>query len=319
MKYFIFLILIITGCANATSQTNNNPDTSWCNHQPREAFKKLKEIKISNSWFKVYSAGDNVIAISEPYNFEEVISYLILGNRKALLFDTGLGLDSISPVIKQLTKLPVTVINSHTHYDHIGGNYEFENILAMNTGFTIKHSKEGWNHDAVRHEVTSDAFCLPKLPGTDTAHYHIRPFKISQFIKDGDEIDLGGRKLQIISVPGHTPDAIALLDKTNGYLWTGDSFYEGPIYLFAEATDLSAYEKSIAKLAKLVPTLKVIFPSHNNPVCDPERLTELKDDFAKVKNGEAKGIDDGKDPVLIRFQYFDFLIRRSELEKFVHQ
>src|SRR5580704_17282556 len=133
----------------------------------RKALNQLTEIKTSSSWFKVYRLKKNGIAMVEPYNFEEVISYLILGRSRAVLFDTGMGLDSISLLVRELTRLPVTVINSHTHYDHTGGNHEFTHILAMHTAFTQRNAKYGWAHDAVRHEVAADAFCLQRLPGTD--------------------------------------------------------------------------------------------------------------------------------------------------------
>ncbi len=318
MKYCCLFVLLIFISQYSISQPTNTA-SDWCNHPIRESFSKLDEIKTTSKWFKVYHAGDQVIAIFEPYNFEEVISYLIVGSDSALLFDTGMGLDAISPVIKQLTQLPVIVINSHTHFDHIGGNYEFQNILAMKTDFTIKHARYGYGHTEINQEVTKAALCLQQRPSIDTAHYHTKPFKIARFVKDGDEIDLGKRKLQIISIAGHAPDAIGLLDKSNGYLWTGDTFYEGPIYLFGEGTNLVAYEKSITRLAEMAPRLKSVFPSHNNPVCKPERLLELKNDFASMKNDKLKGSDGGNNALLFQFQYFGFLIDKNELQKFRSQ
>ncbi|MBS1667459.1 MAG: MBL fold metallo-hydrolase [Bacteroidetes bacterium] len=316
MRYILFLFLSLYTSSNAISQITEITDSDWCNHPYRESLQKLTEIKVQSNWFKVYRVGQNVIAIVEPYNFEEVISYLILGKNKALLFDTGIGVDSISPVVKQLTKLPVLVLNSHTHFDHIGGNYEFKNILALKTSYTLKHAKEGWNHDSIKDEVTKGSLCLQRLPGFDTSHYYIHPFEISQFVKDGDEVDLGGRKLKIIAVPGHTMDAIALFDSTNGYLWTGDTFYEGPIYLFAEETYLLAYEKSITTLAKMAPRLKKVFPSHNNPISEPVRLVELKNNFLTMKAGKVKPTDAGNNMLLFQFQYFGFLIDKNQLVKF---
>lgn len=313
MKKIFLLIPIWITSLYAFPQTSPTAPTDWCQHPPRPALQKLTEIKTSHNWFKVYQAGKDVFAIIEPYNFEEVISYLILGKSGALLFDTGMGMDSISPVISQLTSLPVTVINSHTHYDHIGGNYEFSNILAMPTDFTMKHAKEGWSHADVQHEVTEDAFCRQYLPGLDTARYHIRPFRITKFVKDGDQIDLGGRTIQIIAVPGHTPDAIALLDTDNGYLWSGDTFYEGAIYLFREETDIKAYEKSVSRLAALAPKLKAVFPAHNNPITSPKRLTELKDKLAQLKKGEVKGKGDSDTTLLFQFEGFGFLIGKQQL------
>lgn len=111
-------------------------------------------------------------------------------------------------------------------------------------------------------------------------------------------------------------DAIALLDKTNGYIWTGDTFYEGPIFLFAEGTDLLAYEKSIAKLAKMASQLKRVFPSHNNPISQPERLIELKTNFIKMKSSQVKPTDAGSNLLLFQFPYFNFLIGKAQLETF---
>ncbi|MEN9701240.1 MAG: hypothetical protein RIR55_555, partial [Bacteroidota bacterium] len=114
MRYATILIILLFISFEAYNQTTTN----ICNNPLRASLNKLPEIKTKSKWFKVYRVGDNVLAIVEPYNFEEAISYLILGNNKALLFDTGIGVDSISLVVKQLTKLPILVINSHSHYDH---------------------------------------------------------------------------------------------------------------------------------------------------------------------------------------------------------
>ena len=315
MKQIYSLLLLILLSSKSYSQSSYTLDKSICNNPLRESLKKLPEIKTSSTWFKVYSVGNNVIAIIEPYNFEEAICYLILGKNKALLFDTGIGVENMSSLVKQLTSLPILVLNSHTHYDHIGGNYEFENVLSLNTDFTKKNSNDGWDHEAVKHEVTNEAICLQKTTRLDTANYLIRPYKIARFIVNDDEIDLGNRKLKIISIPGHTPDAIALLDKRNGYLWTGDTYYDGPIYLFAKETNLLDYQNSVEKIAKIAPELKKVFPSHNNPVSDPKRLIELKLAFEIIKNGIAKSKIDEDNAVLFQFQHFGFKINKELLEK----
>ncbi|AXT20917.1 MBL fold metallo-hydrolase [Flavobacteriaceae bacterium AU392] len=309
--YIYFLSLLLIGCISKPKTNAEN----WCNQTLRTQFSELKEIKTSSDWFKVYELETNTYAIAEPYNFQEVISYLIIGNEKAVLFDSGMGLSSIAKVVKQLTELPIIVINSHTHYDHIGGNHEFKNILAMNTEFTKGRSKNGLSHNIVKHEVASNAFCSEKLPELDVLQYYINPFPISQFIEDGSIINLGNRSLEIIAVPGHTIDAIALLDKTNGLLWTGDTFYEGPIWLFDEGTDLSAYQKSIEKLSALSPHLKKVFPAHNTPVAKPIRLVELTTAFNQVITGTKIAIETDNDTyALFEFEHFSFMIRRNLLD-----
>lgn len=123
----LLIVMLLTG--NCNFQDTKPTVTNWCDKPLRSGLEKLKEIKTSRPWFKVYDVGHDTYAIDEPYNWEETIAYLILGKNKALLFDTGMGMDSISLVVKELTKLPVCVLNSHTHQDHIGGNYELPKYL----------------------------------------------------------------------------------------------------------------------------------------------------------------------------------------------
>lgn len=86
---------------------------------------------MKNNWFTVKQLKPRIWGIGEFNHFEKVISYLIVGKRRALLFDTGLGIQSIEKVIRALTKIPILVINSHTHFDHIGGNKEFNRIKRI--------------------------------------------------------------------------------------------------------------------------------------------------------------------------------------------
>lgn len=305
------------GCSSAPEVEK---PADWCAQPVREVFRELPEIAVPGDWFKVYEVGDSVYAIAEPYNFQEVISYLILGQERALLFDTGMGLDSISPIVKALTPLPVTVINSHTHYDHIGGNYEFDRVLALPTEYTRHWAAQGWTHEQVKGEVTPEALCMHHLAHPDTANYHIKPFKIAPFLADEQVIDLGQRQITVLSVPGHTPDGIALLDRQAGYLWTGDVFYEAPIWLFFDGTDLDAYETSIQRLAAISPGLRKVFPAHNTPVAEPVRLVELVRAFEQVVSGAKKPLaqepgssTEGSEADTYAFDHFSFLIRRDFL------
>ncbi len=276
----ITLIVLLAGCADPT------PDR--CKDLPREAYRHLEELSVSSDWFKVYAVAPGVIAITEPFQWQEVISYLVLGSERAILFDTGLGIGALRAVTRELTNKPVTVVNSHTHFDHIGGNAEFDHVLGMNTDHTRK-SAQGLPNEDVREEVAPAALCRPLPDGVSEDTYRIRPFVIHEFIRDGHEIDLGDRVLEVLSIPGHAPDAIALLDREAGYLWTGDSFYEGTIWLYWPGTDLQAYEQSVERMANLVPALTMVFPSHSNPIAAPARLLELRDAFQRVMNGSVDG------------------------------
>ena len=317
------VMLFVLGIGIPTSCDHNigTENYSWCDETLRPELGAHEELTTSRSWFKVFGVGNGVFAILEPYNFQEIVSYLIIGNQRALLFDTGMGMDSMSLLIEELTDLPVTVINSHTHYDHIGSNHEFDHILGVDTAYTHNWSNNGWGHEAVRHEVAPDAFCSTHLPHLDTAKYQIFPYEINEFVKDGQEIDLGERIIKVLFTPGHTPDAISLYDKENGYLWTGDTFYEGTIWLFFEGTDLDAYHSSITKMASLSTGLKSIFPGHNLPISDPQLLPDFVERFEMIINGD-KSPNVGEDfghpeddrAAIFDFGMYSFLIRKDALK-----
>jgi len=297
--------------AAATSLASAQASERWCDHLPRPAYAAIERVAGSDSWFQVYRVAPGVFAIYEPYQFQEVISYLITGSEQALLFDTGMGISQIRAVVNELTRLPVRVVNSHTHYDHVGGNADFDPILGMDAAFT-RRSAEGLAHDAVQGEVAPEALCRALPEGVVADTYRIRPFKIGGLLKDGDRLDLGDRTLEVLSVPGHTPDAIALLDRAAGLLWTGDTFYEGPIWLFVPETDFDAYARSVDRLARLVPDLRLLLPAHNTPVAAPARLGELKAAVAAVRAGTAKSHPDAEGRLEYEFDGFSLLMRADQ-------
>ena len=288
----------------ASSLAAQQPE--WCKKLPRPAYRKLKRVPTADQWFEVYKIRPGVFAIYEPHQLEEVISYLILGADKAALFDTGMGISNIQAVVAGLTKLPVSVVNSHTHNDHVGDNWRFSDVYGMDRDFSRANAR-GSKEDP-QAELAPDEICGALPAGFDAKAYATKPFHITHWLHDGDKIDLGGRTLQIIGTPGHTPDQIALLDEKNGLLFTGDSFYLGPIYPYRPETDLDAYVASMQRLGMLVPRLQLLLPSHNTPVADPSYLPKIVMAIQQVRRREVKPVaKDGKHEYL--FDGFSFLMR----------
>jgi len=281
---------------------------SWCERPPRPGWAAHERVAGASSWFAVYRLEAGVFALYEPFQAQEVISWLILGEERALLFDTGMGLAPIRPVVEELTGLPVVVLNSHTHYDHMGGNAEFEAILALDSDYGRRNAG-GWEHAAVAGELDPQALCGEKLPGFDPASFRIRPFRATGLVADGHGIDLGGRRLEVLGLPGHSPDSIALLDRAAGLLWSGDTFYEGPIWLYFPGTDLDAYARSVRGLARLAPGLRRVFPSHNTPVAAPEKLVAVARAFDLVLQGSAPSRPSRDGLVEYPFEGFSFLMQ----------
>ena len=312
------LLLFALGLSFSVAHTADETETyssaadigTFCDRLPRAAYADLELHEASDDWFEVYEVEPGVWAIYEPNQWQEVISYLIEGNDSAVLFDTGNGIGDIFAVVERLTGKPVSVINSHSHYDHIGGNHQFDAILSVSTEFSLAKAK-GATSDGHRMEVSPAALCRALPDGVDPETHGTRPYRITATISDGETIDLGGRTLEVLHVPGHTDDSVALIDRANGLLWSGDSFYAGPIWLFAPETDLAAYRASVAKLAALAPELRTVLPAHNTPTADPRLLIDLRDRLEEVLAGEVEPVSVSDDNVEFRFDDFSLLLRKD--------
>lgn len=269
------------------SKTPQTQIPDWCKNLPHPEYKSLEKIKASDPWFEVYKVAPNTFAIYEPHQSEETIGYLILGEKRALLFDTGMGISDIRKIVTELTKLPVIILNSHTHDDHVGGNWQFDTVYSMDTDFSRANAK-GSRTDA-QEEIGPGQICGNLPQNFDAKSYETKPWRIAKYIHDGDKLDLGNRAIEIIATPGHTPDAISLLDRVNGLLFTGDTYYPGEIWLYRPETNLDDYVASVKRLAVLAPQLKLVLGAHNVPVANPNVLPKLTAAIGTVRTGKISG------------------------------
>jgi glyoxylase-like metal-dependent hydrolase (beta-lactamase superfamily II) len=279
---------------NEQVQNRGAGKDNWWDSLPRPEWGRFEKVPTDQTWFEVYRLMDGIYAIYEPGQFEEVISFLIEGDDNALLFDTGLGIGDIRSVVQQLTDRDIIVMNSHTHYDHIGGNYQFETIYGMDTPFTRSRA-QGSPHEAVA-EFLTEGWVWKELPvGFVAAEYRSHPFMISRIVGEGDTIDVGGRILEILVTPGHAPDSICLLDRENRLLFTGDTFYLAPLYTHLEGSDFDDYARTAARLAGLAPSIDSALTSHNVPLVDASYMTALGQAFDDIRSGAASDytISDG--------------------------
>mgnify|MGYP001060206730 FL=1 len=285
--------------------------SSWFDKLPRSQYSSLKRIQTNESWFQVYEIRQGIFAIYEPYQYEEVISYLILGSNKTLLIDTGMGIGNIEHIVHELSSNPLIVINTHTHHDHIGDNWRFQQSLI---GIQCDFSKKNYQdllldtQDEVKDGAIRDEF----LPNTfDRKSYSIKPFTFSNYVADGDIIHLGnGHDIEIIFTPGHTPDSISFIDKTHRLLFVGDTFYQGPVYLYRPETNLNDYIQSLEKLVNTIHMyqIELILPGHNIPNVNPHLLISAYDAIRKVRLGEIIGQKTDENLVEYKFDDFSFVL-----------
>jgi len=305
MRLVPLCVLIIMVCnVPATAQISD-----FCAGMPRAENAGLERIPASTDWFDVYELVPGVYSIHEPHQWQEIISYLILGDDRSLLFDTGNGMGDIRALVETLTDKPVVVVNSHSHTDHIGGNWQFDEIVAIDTEYGRGHTR-GTDHAAVADEVSAEALCRPLPAGVDADTYRIRPYTVTRWVDSGHKIDIGGHVLEIVHTPGHAPDSVVLIDRARGYIWTGDTYHPRDMWLFAEDTDYAAYRKAIHFLADLAPDLKQVFPAHNVLVDWPVNLIAARDAFDRIVAGELEGeYDEELDTLLYTFEKFSMRLR----------
>lgn len=256
----------------------------WWRNLPRAAWSEFEPVEQSQDWFEVYAIRPGVLAIYEPGQFEEVISYLILGSERALLFDTGIGVGDMRLLADELTDLEVVVLNSHTHYDHVGGNHAFEILYGTGLAYTREHAA-GRSHDQVA-EFVGEGWIWKETPeGFTRAGYTSRPFTITDPVEDGQVLSLGDVELEVLLTPGHAPDSLCLLDRNRGLLFTGDTFYPATLYAHLPGSAFDDYERSAGRLAALAESVEVVLPAHNEPTLPASELVRFSEAFHSMRGG----------------------------------
>ena len=203
-----------------------------------------------DDYFAVQDLGDGVIAIGEPRYYQRNYAYLIMGRTRAVLFDSGSGTRDISGVVASLTRLPVTVLVSHLHFDHLGGVGPFSHVAMIDLPQTRADVKDGV-FTPKRYEW------LGQVDGRPAPHV-----RIAEWLKPGAVIDLGGRTLTLMSTPGHTPTSAALYDAAGKRLFIGDFLYPTDLYAFLPGASLSAYHQTARRLLAQLPPDTILWTAH---------------------------------------------------------
>ena len=190
--------------------------------------------------------------------------YLIEGEEQAVLFDTGNGFPELPKIIKELTDKPVEVILSHGHFDHTGCAFEFAkcrihpaDLEVLNSGFAKADRNEKYKFFENLYQVTltqqeKQYFLQTKIP------------HITSFIDDGDVIELGNRTLEIVTTPGHTKGSVCMIDRTNRYLFSGDTVCDDEILVyFDHSATVSDVKMSNEKLLSRSSQFDHIWPGHH--------------------------------------------------------
>ena len=315
----VFLVLTHNQCSPDKKQTSEEKRSEliqpakWWKKLPRPVYANLEKVKTTQEWYEVYKLTQDTYAIYEPFQFEEAISYLALGKKRAVVIDTGTGIGDLKQVINELTALPVSIVNTHTHWDHIGSNHQFKEIACFNDKDCIRKLQEGADTQRLLPSVTGDSIWKPLPEGFDASTWKIPPVEPTSLLEDGDLVDLGERTLEVIHTPGHSPGSVCLLDKKNKILFTGDTFFPGPLYAYPEDVNIEDYTASLQKLKDRMDEYDYLCSGHNDPWIKSEVIARVKKAFEEILEGKGEYKQDNG----IRryfFDGFDILIRADMIK-----
>ncbi|ODN43277.1 MBL fold metallo-hydrolase [Piscirickettsia litoralis] len=248
-------------------------------------------------WFKYEMPYPGIFSISEPFSLVDprfslntVNCYLVIGTTSAALIDTGMGIGDLHQFIRKLTALPIQVLNTHYHWDHVGGNHQFNQCAIHHLEAELLNKTPSLDYSLLRKSL-SQLKKRQQLPDyTDPDRYKIYPYEAKTLLNDNDVISLGHRNLHAIHTPGHSPGHLCFLDDQTGCLFTGDTAYMGPIYSCFSLADPEAYYKSCQRLNRLK-TVQAICPGHNQIIKEPKWLHTLAQFAERAVTGQIQGIN----------------------------
>src|SRR5512136_396961 len=187
--------------------------------------------------------------------------YLVEGSDKAVLIDAGTRITDLDTIVASITKKPIMLVATHLHPDH--------------TGAAVNYFLEIYINEA---DAVSIPQFMPNYKG-----------KVLYF-KDGEIIDLGGRKLEVVFTPGHTPGSTTFMDKISGYGFSGDSFGSGNLLLFGTfSTLIDTCQKTSSIMEKY--GIKYLYPGHffGKNTETKQRLNDMVTLSKDVLSGKVKG------------------------------
>lgn len=186
---------------------------------------------------------------------EAVFMDLFVGSEKALLFDTGYCYGKLKEQVKEITELPLIIVNSHGHLDHACGNYQFEETVYIHekdVELCKAHTSEEQRVGAIEHAKHMLDYVTGKVENILPADFDADAYIAGgtgnlALTKEGDKFELGGITLTVYEFPGHTEGSIGLLWEEEKKLFAGDAMNSFVWLFMPEATSLAVYKETLKK------------------------------------------------------------------------
>jgi glyoxylase-like metal-dependent hydrolase (beta-lactamase superfamily II) len=251
-----------------------------------------------NAWFTVEQITETIYAICEDKHWEQVRSYLFVGEDTSFLIDSGTGIFSIKEVVNELSPLPIQVLTTHVHWDHIGNHHRFDKVFVHTNEADWMRNGIPVNINIIRQSIIVRPFELPSTSDFDIDTYYPPTVQSPTLLEDGMRLSNGRHEFEIFHTPGHSPGSLSFLEKTHGLLVTGDLIYRGVIYANYSSTDPLSVYNSIRRLSKIQGDITIL-PGHNDVKLDrsilDQAMTTLEDVAKDGKLVHGSGLHKGQE------------------------
>lgn len=251
-------------------------------------------LPVAETWFAHETVEPGVVRLYEPHCHRLVRgnAFLVKGRDRDLIVDTGMSVAPIRAALAPWLDKPLVVFTTHAHVDHVGGHHEFTEadilvhpLEADDLARADPMSRLGFEQfgPAMLEGLRAAGFdtrgaLVDALPyaGFDLDACRRRGIQATRLVSEGDVVDLGDRRFEVLHLPGHSPGSIALWDAADGVLIAGDAVYDGIIVDDIPGADLGDYRRTMERLLHL--PVRIVHGGHNRSF-DRARLRAIAQSY----------------------------------------
>lgn len=255
------------------------------------------------SIYQVSKLTDNLYSIKEDItnNKFPILIYLVIGTKKAALIDTGLGTDNLRETVELITKLPIIVLHSHVHMDHVGADALFDEIYLNLREYGLED--QDYNFSETLNQRLN--YIEANLKDNQDLYAYVKSHLVEskkinyKNIDDGDIIDLGGINLEAISTPGHTLGSMSFVNKRDHYAFTGDGIADIHWFDNEESISVQKFLNTLNHFEEKAKGVRNIYAAHLTKPFTLELVHDLQSAAESIINGSDDKIENADYQFLI--------------------
>ena len=244
---------------------------------------------MSAGWLVQAGIGRSTTRLWDPdvHRFFRANVWHVEGSERDMIVDFGPGLRPLTPALRSDADKPRVGVATHAHLDHVGAFHEF----AERAG----HWREAGGFAAMGDQDTlahlfremPEAVSKPPRPGWRQEDHTLVRAPLTRRLYEGDKIDLGDLRFQVLHLPGHSPGSIGLLERSQGILFSGDAIYSGTLVDDVPGSDVAAYRLTMERLEVL--DVDVVYAGHNEPLAGAQ-MKSIAQAYLRDRKAGVRGI-----------------------------